>query len=417
MKVILSAFSCEPGLGSEEAVGWGWVIGLAARCEKVLVVTRPHNRDRIEAWLRVNSLDNVEFLYFQPPRHEAYRRFGRFKWVPYYIAWQHGIIGPIRVAMAREDYDVVHHVTVVSMRFSVRLGDLGIPFVYGPIAGGDEAPFATWRGMTWRGKLGEVFRTLSNRWMRWSPGIRRSLEDASAIIVVSPETAALVPAHLHDRVSQVLAISYDEPLPRRTVSRRTSPTLKLLFAARCLDWKGLHIGLPAIALAVQAGVDLHLTVMGDGPARKSWQRLAARLDISSRITWLENLPRATFLRTLPDYDLLFFPSLHDSGALVVLESLANGLPVLCLDAGGPGQLVDATCGIKVRIENNDQIAGDLSTALVRLAGDENLRYSMAMKSSERIAERFMLDSKIEAVIARYPVPRHRTRRPVEVAVS
>lgn len=416
MKVILSAFSCEPGMGSEEAVGWGWVTGLAERCEKVLVVTRMQNRIRIDAWLRNNALDNVEFLYYRPGWHHLYKRLGRFEWVPYYLAWQHGIIGPIKAAMAREDYDLVHHVTVVSMRFSVRLGELGIPFVYGPIAGGDEAPMATWKGMTWRGKLGEGFRTISNRWLRWSPPIRKTLGQAASIIVVSPETAALIPRHLRDRVSQVLAISYDEPLPHRNIARRTSPTLKLLFAARCLDWKGMHIGLPAIARATEAGVDLHLTIIGDGPVRQHWQRLAERLGISARITWLEGLPRQEFIRTLPKYDLLFFPSLHDSGALVVLEALANGLPVVCLDAGGPGQLVDPTCGIKVRIADPEQIAADLSEALVRLAGDEDLRYSMSLKSSERIARHFMLDRKIDAVLAHYPLVREKADRPVaEVA--
>jgi glycosyltransferase involved in cell wall biosynthesis len=272
---------------------------------------------------------------------------------------------------------------------------------------------ATWKGMTWPGKFGEVFRTVSNRWLRWSPGIRRTLETAASIIAVSPETAALIPKHLRDRVSQVLAISYDEPLPRRSIARRTSPTLKLLFAARCLDWKGLHIGLPAIARAVEAGVDLHLTVVGDGPVREHWQRLAERLGIAGRISWLEGLPRPEFIRTLPNYDLLFFPSLHDSGALVVLEALANGLPVLCLDAGGPGQLVDESCGIKVRIESHEQIARDLADALVLLAGDEDRRYAMSLKSSERIAKHFMLDRKIDAVMARYPVlQRRQTRQPV-----
>ena len=404
-------------MGSEEAVGWGWVTGLAARCEKVLVVTRIHNQARIEAWLRTNTLDNVEFLYFKPGSHDAFARFGRFKWVPYYITWQRGIIEPIRAAMAREDYDLVHHVTVVSMRFTIRLGELGIPFVYGPIAGGDEAPVATWRGMTWRGKFGEMFRSVSNRWLQWSPGIRKTLDSAAAIIVVSPETAALIPARLRDRVSQVLAISYDEPLRHRTVARRTSPTLKLLFAARCLDWKGLHIGLPAIARAVEAGVQLHLTVIGDGPVLGHWKGLAEKLGIADRISWVDGLPRADFIRTLPEYDVLFFPSLHDSGALVVLEALANGLPVVCLDAGGPGQLVDSSCGVKVRISDNDQIAGELCDALVRLAGDENLRHSMALKSIERIAARFMLDRKIDAVIARYPVRARAAHAAVVAAVS
>ena len=193
-------------MGSEEAVGWGWVTGLAARCEKVLVVTRVQNRAGIEAWLRCNTLDNVEFLYYRPGWHDFYKRLGRFEWVPYYLAWQRGIVGPIKAAMAKEHYDLVHHVTVVSMRFSIKLGELGIPFVYGPIAGGDEAPMATWKGMTWRGKLGEVFRSVSNRWLRWSPAIRGTLDKAAfAKLPQVSGTPVLLTAEQNKKAADVLS--------------------------------------------------------------------------------------------------------------------------------------------------------------------------------------------------------------------
>ena len=41
---------------------------------------------------------------------------------------------------------------------------------------------------------------------------------------------------------------------------------------------------------------------------------------------------------------MLFPSLHDSGGMVVLESLAYGLPVVCLNIGGPGIIVTNGCG-------------------------------------------------------------------------
>ena len=406
MKVILSAFSCEPDLGSEDAVGWGWVVGLAARCEKVLVVTRTQHKAGIDAWLKRTPLDNVEFLFYRPPGHQLFALLGRFAWVPHYLAWQRGVIARIEEAMQEDHYDVVHHVTVVSMRFSIRLGELGLPFVYGPVAGGDEAPIATWKGMTWRGKVGEGLRMLSNRWIRWSPGVRRTLRQAASIIVVSPETAALVPETIKPRVSEVLAISYDEPLQQRAIPKRTTPRLKLLFAARCLDWKGLHLGLRALSLAVNQGVDLHLSVIGNGPTLNHWKKLAGRLGLLDRISWEEPLPRPEFVARLPRYDLLFFPSLHDSGGLVVLESLANGLPVVCLDAGGPGKLVDSTCGIKATVGNPDQIALDLAEALVTLYRNEELRHRMALNAVERVAKHFLLDRKVDAVMRQYPALVH-----------
>ena len=71
------------------------------------------------------------------------------------------------------------------------------------------------------------------------------------------------------------------------------------------------------------------------------------------------------------FDALLFPSLHDSSGNVVLESLAGGLPVVCLDLGGPAQLVDASCGVKVSVDDRDadQVILALADALTELAQD------------------------------------------------
>ena len=47
-RIIVSAYGCEPGKGSEQGVGWNWVLQLAKLTE-VVVITRLNNRKAIEA--------------------------------------------------------------------------------------------------------------------------------------------------------------------------------------------------------------------------------------------------------------------------------------------------------------------------------------------------------------------------------
>jgi glycosyltransferase involved in cell wall biosynthesis len=56
------------------------------------------------------------------------------------------------------------------------------------------------------------------------------------------------------------------------------------------------------------------------------------------------------------HDALLFPSLHDSSGNAPLESLAQGLPVICLDLGGPAVIVDASCGRIVPTIGRDEAA-------------------------------------------------------------
>ncbi len=50
MKVLVSAYACEPGKGSEPGAGWNWVVA-AARQHELCVLTRANNRESIEAAL------------------------------------------------------------------------------------------------------------------------------------------------------------------------------------------------------------------------------------------------------------------------------------------------------------------------------------------------------------------------------
>jgi glycosyltransferase involved in cell wall biosynthesis len=58
---------------------------------------------------------------------------------------------------------------------------------------------------------------------------------------------------------------------------------------------------------------------------------------------------------------------------VILESFSNGLPVICLDLGGPGIMVNESCGVVVPTFHADeaQIVTGLANAIVLMATMES----------------------------------------------
>jgi glycosyltransferase involved in cell wall biosynthesis len=66
------------------------------------------------------------------------------------------------------------------------------------------------------------------------------------------------------------------------------------------------------------------------------------------------MPREALLSIVTDFDLFLFPSLHDSGGMAVLEALSLGLPVVCLDLGGPSEFVNDSCGRVVSTSDADE---------------------------------------------------------------
>src|SRR3954465_11813913 len=88
-RVLLSAFACEPGKGSEPEVGWQWALQMA-RFHDVTVLTRSNNRASIETGLAglPQGQPLPRFVYHD--RHEVMLSLKRrLKSVQlYYLLWQ-----------------------------------------------------------------------------------------------------------------------------------------------------------------------------------------------------------------------------------------------------------------------------------------------------------------------------------------
>ena len=50
LKILLSAYACEPNKGSEPEVGWQWALNLSEEGHDVYVITRTNNRRNIDSY-------------------------------------------------------------------------------------------------------------------------------------------------------------------------------------------------------------------------------------------------------------------------------------------------------------------------------------------------------------------------------
>jgi glycosyltransferase involved in cell wall biosynthesis len=99
--------------------------------------------------------------------------------------------------------------------------------------------------------------------------------------------------------------------------------------------------------------DARLTIVGKGPESERLRAEVAAMNLGDQIEFIPWLPQPQLFALYDDHDLFVFPSLHDSGGYVVLEALSHGLPVICLDLGGPRQIVTAQSGIVVGTAGRD----------------------------------------------------------------
>ncbi len=379
MRVLLSAYACEPNKGSEQEVGWQRALHMLPLADEVWVLTRSNNRIAIEADPRSRS-SGLHFIYYDLP--EWVLRLKKQAWfLPFYfILWQYGAYRSAAREHRRLAFDAVYHVTFVSIKFGSFMGRLGIPFLVGPIAGGERAPLRLCRSMPLRCQMKEMLRDLGIQLQRYSPIARMALFAADHIYVTSEDSLLLVPASLHFKTSVHLAIAMQDTIAP-SKGGGAPESARFIFVGRLLHWKGVHFAIQALAEVRKQVPTATLTLIGSGPDERWLRGLAKSFGVADAVEFAGYIPRQELLSSLDNYTAFVFPSLHDSGGSAVLEALQAGLPVLCLDIGGPGVMVNPSCGIVVSTENADEAAvvTGIARAMISLA-------SMPPSDMEKLSE-------------------------------
>jgi len=86
MRVLLSAYACEPNKGSEPEVGWQRALHMLSIADEVWVLTRSNNRSVIEADPLSHSA-GLHFIYYDLSKW-ALRLKRKFWFLPiYFVLW------------------------------------------------------------------------------------------------------------------------------------------------------------------------------------------------------------------------------------------------------------------------------------------------------------------------------------------
>lgn len=387
MKVLISAYSCEPGIGSEPDINWN-IACEVAKYHDVWVLTRPNeSRDKIEAELARNPMLNLHFVCFTLPFwKDSQRRHSEGMQLHYYL-WQIQAYFVARRLHQEIGFDLIHDVTYVKYSNPSFLSLMPLPLVWGSI-GGRDAPTAFWQDFSLKAKAYEIARSTS-RWLaEQDPFVHLTTKRSAAIRATTKDTAKRFYKMGASQV-QVLPESglLEEDIVR--LAKYEIPdksTLKFISIGRLLHWKGFHIGLRAFAQANLPNTEYW--IVGEGAELERLQTLAQDLQIAHKVKFWGKLPREKTLDLLRDCHVLVHPSLHDSGGWVCIEAMAAGRPVLCLNLGEPAIQVTDETGIKIPANEPYQAVRDLAAAMIQLAKNPELRIGMGQAGRTRVSQHY-----------------------------
>jgi glycosyltransferase involved in cell wall biosynthesis len=325
---------------------------MLAFADEVWVLTRSNNRPVIEAD-PLSYSPGLHFIYYDLPAWAL--KLKRRAWFAhiYFVLWQRGAYREAAKWHRDSPFDCVYHVTFAGMKFGSFMGKLGIPFVIGPVAGGERAPFRLRRRLPIRGQAAELLRDLGILIQRFNLLSRSTFAAADRIYVTTAESLKLIPRKWHFKTAVHLAVATNIRAGQN-IERQLPDYPRFVYAGRLIYWKGAHLAIRALAEVRAMNPSATLTLIGDGPAEEWLRSVVEQCGVANAVEFAGRIPREQLIEAFSHYTALVFPSLHDSGGMVVLEALSQGTPVVCLDLGGPGFIVNASCGFAAPTAGADE---------------------------------------------------------------
>jgi glycosyltransferase involved in cell wall biosynthesis len=371
-----------------------------ARFHDVTVLTQGKNRTAIERGLAAigNRQPVPQFEYFDRAKYLQPLRRREAGLRLYYWLWQKAAWERIQALHRARSFELIHHATFAAFRYPTAIWGHGVPTIWGPIGGIEDSPLRLLPWSHFLALVPELIRNVHNATQRlpFNPLPRRLR--ATTVTLASTLDMRDMFARLGYAARAMPTIGLcTADIPYRERSLRQGP-LRLLYVGNLIALKGLHLAIEALA---QSGTSATLAIIGSGGLQAALERQARRLGLGQRVTFLNRLPREEVMNRYPEFDVMLFPSFHDTGGYAVIEAMCQALPVVCLDCGGPGLAVREGSGIRVPLGSRREVVTGFATAIRAYDQDRPLLLEHGLGARQTILQNYDWDKKGEQLAAVY----------------
>jgi glycosyltransferase involved in cell wall biosynthesis len=268
-------------------------------------------------------------------------------------------------------------VTFVNDTLPSGLAFLGIPFVWGPIGGSTHRiPVEIQLDLPPAARFHEIIRAAIQFVLKHvDPFARFTRARSTVILAYTRESLGGLRRSERSRARSIvhIGVSEAEPPPRDELpGAERHAGLQILTGGRLTHWKGYDLLIEGFARFVKERPDSQsgLVITGSGAFQPRLTELVRECAIERQVSFVGRLAsRDDVFRLMHESDLFALPTLRDGPPFALLEAMAVGLPVLCLDLGATAELVPDGAGFKIAPRNREYVVESIARALESAASD------------------------------------------------
>ncbi|MCR5737747.1 MAG: glycosyltransferase [Eubacterium sp.] len=332
-KVFVSAYACEPHLGSEIGVGWNWVIQMSKYFD-LWVLTRKSNQLNIENWLKQQSEPcNIHFVYYDIPAILRFWKKGLRGVRTYYNLWQMATNKIVKKTMKENDIKIYHLLTYGNSLWGASRYGMKQFFVWGPTGGVDLIPrrFVAYYGIKFR--IRELIRTMVIKTLPLNIGFQKRCKHANLILCKSESMYEAIPEQYRSKAKLFTDCAVNgELLQENVVEDRKE--IQYITVGRLDAWRNFDVLIEAFCLAYQEKPNIRLDIVGEGRDENRLKSLIRIRGMEQIIHMTGQVSMNRYYEMMRNADVVVNSSYKEGAVTMAFDSMAMGKPLICIETGG-----------------------------------------------------------------------------------
>ena len=399
MNYLISAYSVNPYKGSEDSIGWNWVLQYEKNYkegDRIILLTKKFNEKDTRRGLKEFNIQHVELVIVDVPnalnwfreKHSAFHHM-------YYILWQHWAW--LWVKHSGINFDVIHHVTMNDYRIPSEMYKAkGAKVIWGPMGGAQVTPKPL--KVYEKNQLVANFRELVNKSCSWNPFYKKALRSYYKIYCINNETQKQISRIVGKDVPLMPELALRDEYKNLPIRKGNNDILKIVFVGRLIGKKGIAFLVDALSL-MPTDMNWELLIFGDGDDHALIEKQIADSGIGKNVKLMGNRPLNQIAEAYQQADVFVLPSLRETSGNVLLEAMAYAVPIVAFDTSFCRLLKEVDCGVFV---NTDQalegIKEDWCKAIVTLGQDKELAKQMGLNGYKYVNSKLTWDGKYRIIV-------------------
>lgn len=391
LKIFVSAYACEPNLGSEIGVGWHWVLEMSKYFE-LWVLTRKSNQQTIEKWVEMNpSYNHIHFIYFDLPYYLRFWKKGMRGVRTYYNIWQWTTNSIVKKTMQEHNIAIYHHLTYGNTLWPVSSYGQKQFFIWGPTGGVDTIPSEFSRHYSLKGRFIEWLRRIVVKSLKYNSGFNKRCENADLILCKTAILQSIIPIKNRDKAILFTDVAVEKIEFEAVENTQEQKVLKFITVGKLDAWRGFDLLIEAFDLAVRKNPNIHLKIVGKGLDGDRLQKLIQKKKLSKHVELSGSVSMEEYYKLMRESDVVLNASLKEGAVTVSFDSMAMGKPLICIDTTGYTRYFSNDYAIVIPQQKRIEVIYALKDAIVKLM-NPNERARLGINAKKE-SEKFTWDSR------------------------